>query len=199
MHYQRFIKNGSTDKVQRTPPAPRHGTSNGYNRFGCRCEPCRRAATRLRQQDRARFPNRERATRQQYEADNKAAIAARRREDRSANPDKYRQRSAAYAQENREQRRLSRLRRRAVEASTDKRAVTVRDWLRLCSRHAWRCAYCGESAELTREHIIPLSRGGRHSIGNLLPVCGPCNFSKGSRLLVEWRLFQRVTNQGKAA
>jgi hypothetical protein len=29
------------------------------------------------------------------------------------------------------------------------------------------------------------------SIGNLAPVCGPCNMSKGPKQLVEWRAFQR--------
>ena len=37
------------------------------------------------------------------------------------------------------------------------------------------------------ELIMPIIRGGRHSIGNLLPACGSCNSSKGAKLLVEWR------------
>lgn len=71
--------------------------------------------------------------------------------------------------------------------------VTERDWQRMVRRYGNRCAYCGNrSAKLEREHVIPVSRGGRHSIGNLVPACGPCNHSKAGRLIVEWRYRQRM-------
>jgi hypothetical protein len=38
------------------------------------------------------------------------------------------------------------------------------------------------------DHVIPLAKGGRHTIGNVLPVCGYCNSTKHSLLLVVWRL-----------
>jgi len=49
------------------------------------------------------------------------------------------------------------------------------------------CYYCEKRCKLTLEHIIPVSRGGRHSIGNLVMVCPYCNSSKQARLLTEWR------------
>ena len=64
-----------------------------------------------------------------------------------------------------------------------------RDWRRLLERWGHRCAYCGSrSGRLSMDHVIPLSRGGRHTIGNLLPACRSCNSSKGDSLLIEWRL-----------
>lgn len=39
----------------------------------------------------------------------------------------------------------------------------------------------------TVEHVIPLDRGGSHTVGNLVPSCAPCNLSKGTRLLSEWQ------------
>jgi 5-methylcytosine-specific restriction endonuclease McrA len=73
--------------------------------------------------------------------------------------------------------------RRAAEGS-----YTARDWLRLVNRFGGRCAYCGKQAEvLHADHVVPLSRGGTSWIGNVLPACAPCNLSKGSKLLVEWR------------
>jgi 5-methylcytosine-specific restriction endonuclease McrA len=70
----------------------------------------------------------------------------------------------------------------------DKGVVSDRDWLRLLDRWGWACAYCGSQPELLHhDHVIPVARAGSHSIGNLLPACQPCNSSKGSRLLVEWR------------
>lgn len=37
------------------------------------------------------------------------------------------------------------------------------------------------------DHVIPVVRGGRHAIGNILPACAACNGSKHAALLVVWR------------
>lgn len=75
--------------------------------------------------------------------------------------------------------------RRAGWRSTGR--ITARDWERTLRRYASRCAYCGASGKMTMDHVVPLSRGGTHTIGNVLPVCGPCNFRKGTRCITEWR------------
>lgn len=49
------------------------------------------------------------------------------------------------------------------------------------------CAYCGLVAPTEIDHVIPVSRGGSNSEGNLVPVCEACNWSKFDLLLVEWR------------
>lgn len=49
------------------------------------------------------------------------------------------------------------------------------------------CAYCGGPGG-TVDHVVPLSRGGQHTEGNLVPACRSCNSSKADKLLVEWRL-----------
>lgn len=48
------------------------------------------------------------------------------------------------------------------------------------------CMYCGSTDEITIEHIVPLMRGGQHSIINLGPACRSCNCSKQSKTLDEW-------------
>jgi 5-methylcytosine-specific restriction endonuclease McrA len=83
--------------------------------------------------------------------------------------------------------RLKALRRTAENAGT----VTEADWLSLLDRHGNWCAYCGGAGPLSVEHVVPLTRGGRHTLGNILPVCRPCNSSKGARLLSEWRYHTR--------
>lgn len=66
--------------------------------------------------------------------------------------------------------------------------VQERDWRRLVARYRGCCVYCGErSTKLHMDHVIPLSRGGRHAIGNVLPSCKSCNLSKSAKLLAEWR------------
>lgn len=49
------------------------------------------------------------------------------------------------------------------------------------------CSFCGSTEKQSLDHRIPLSRGGRHSIGNLMTLCFSCNSSKNARYLIEWR------------
>ena len=53
------------------------------------------------------------------------------------------------------------------------------------------CAYCGGSADLTWDHLIPTSRGGPDTISNQVPACRPCNSSKGGRDVLEWYRSRR--------
>ncbi len=59
----------------------------------------------------------------------------------------------------------------------------------LFARDRYTCQYCGRPrAELrgrdflTRDHVIPLSRGGLNTWDNVLTACSPCNNRKGNRL-----------------
>jgi len=52
------------------------------------------------------------------------------------------------------------------------------------------CTYCSARLcrrSLTRDHVIPRSRGGPSNHDNLVPCCGPCNHAKGDRPL--WRFM----------
>ena len=51
------------------------------------------------------------------------------------------------------------------------------------------CAFCGATEKITMDHIIPISRSGNHSIGNLQPLCRRCNSSKKSRLVSEYKYY----------
>lgn len=64
----------------------------------------------------------------------------------------------------------------------------VLDSKQIAKIYASPCFRCGSNSNISLDHVIPLSRGGNHSIGNLMPLCQPCNSSKGKKLLVEWRL-----------
>jgi 5-methylcytosine-specific restriction endonuclease McrA len=48
------------------------------------------------------------------------------------------------------------------------------------------CLYCGDTKNITIDHIVPLARGGKHEANNLAPACRRCNSSKCDRLLSEW-------------
>jgi 5-methylcytosine-specific restriction endonuclease McrA len=46
-------------------------------------------------------------------------------------------------------------------------------------KHA--CQYCGSTKKLTLDHVIPRSKGGKHSWDNVVIACEPCNSRKGDR------------------
>lgn len=51
------------------------------------------------------------------------------------------------------------------------------------------CCYCGNKFpvdKLTREHIIPVSRGGGNTWMNVVAACKSCNCAKDDKLLSEW-------------
>lgn len=48
-------------------------------------------------------------------------------------------------------------------------------------RDSFSCQYCGCASELTFDHIIPRSRGGRTTWENIVTACAPCNLKKGGR------------------
>ncbi len=54
------------------------------------------------------------------------------------------------------------------------------------------CYYCqaaiGREA-VTMDHIVPISRGGKSTKGNLVPCCYNCNEQKRSLTAVEWTLY----------
>ena len=74
--------------------------------------------------------------------------------------------------------------RHAIEAG-DVPALTN---TRLFRRDECTCMYCGSTLPaglLTRDHIVPLSRGGRDVWENVVAACRPCNQRKDDQLLRE--------------
>jgi 5-methylcytosine-specific restriction endonuclease McrA len=58
---------------------------------------------------------------------------------------------------------------------------TEAEWKEVCARFNHCCAHCGKQKKLTRDHIIPLVRGGSDDISNIQPLCTSCNSRKGAR------------------
>lgn len=53
-----------------------------------------------------------------------------------------------------------------------------------------RCYYCGTQtlpADLTMDHVVPLTRGGFSSKNNLVACCKGCNTKKKGMLPQEWQ------------
>lgn len=48
------------------------------------------------------------------------------------------------------------------------------------------CAYCGSTHDLSRDHVVPKSRGGSLDPSNIVIACRNCNSAKGNRTPEEW-------------
>jgi 5-methylcytosine-specific restriction endonuclease McrA len=53
---------------------------------------------------------------------------------------------------------------------------------------AWGgCAYCtGDGAALQKDCVLPISRGGRYTLLNVVPACASCNASKCNDEVTGW-------------
>lgn len=85
-----------------------------------------------------------------------------------------RRRSAIYA----------RRRKRRLDAQTHD--LTDSDWGMLLE--SWGgCAYCdATSTEMQRDCVLPISRGGRYTVTNVVPACRSCNASKCNHEVTTW-------------
>lgn len=117
----------------------------------------------------ARNPEKVKQSKQKWQAENKEKIAGQKNAWRLLNMEKGR----LYAS-NRRARKLN----AGVFLLSDKELKKL---------YSLPCVYCGNKCEQI-DHVIPLAKGGRHSIGNLAPSCRSCNQSKGSKFITEWKL-----------
>ena len=58
-------------------------------------------------------------------------------------------------------------------------------------RDGFACQYCGDRDDLTFDHLIPRSRGGRTMWTNVCTACAACNLRKSNRLPRECGMFPR--------
>lgn len=62
---------------------------------------------------------------------------------------------------------------------------TFAEWMARVELHQWQCVYCCTSLTpktLTKDHVVPLFRGGTDFAVNLVPACKSCNSAKRDRL-----------------
>lgn len=119
-----------------------------------------------------------------WRAKNSGKIAATKKAYNLKNQEKIAMQKTGWRAANKERERLYSATRRARKRQNGIFVVTNKDVSRLL---IMPCLYCGSPSE-SIDHIIPLALGGTHSIGNLAPSCKPCNLSKGSKFLAQWKL-----------
>lgn len=70
--------------------------------------------------------------------------------------------------------------------------LSAEQWVAL--QRAWGgCAYCGAiGGLLQRDCVLPISRGGRYTLGNIVPACASCNASKCNDEVTGWLRRKRL-------
>lgn len=57
--------------------------------------------------------------------------------------------------------------------------LTDAQWQEVLNAWSGQCAYCGRPAN-SQDHLTPVSRGGEHTIWNVVPACLSCNHKKSA-------------------
>ena len=148
----------------------------------------RNAKTRA---SRAANPAKNRAQCANWYAQHREEAHARQAAYRVAHKEKVHAREAAYNASHREERRaydaahlpqgaVRSARRRATKRNAAVNDFTAAQWLSMQEHFQHCCAYCGKRAKghLTQDHIQPLSKGGNHTLANIVPACQSCNSRK---------------------
>ena len=86
--------------------------------------------------------------------------------------------------------RAARKRKRRMDAADND--LTAAQWAAI--RAAWGgCAYCGRADEvIQKDCVLPLSRGGRYTLSNVVPACRSCNASKCNEEVTHWLRRKRL-------
>lgn len=100
------------------------------------------------------------------------------------NPERAKEQQREWKQANPERKRELEHRRRARKQQNGVYTIAEKDMRKLSGP----CAYCGGLENITIDHVIPISRGGTHGIGNLVPACSKCNNQKLDKTVMEWRM-----------
>jgi 5-methylcytosine-specific restriction endonuclease McrA len=73
-------------------------------------------------------------------------------------------------------------------------------WLQRANKGV--CHYCNRTVgreNLTMDHIVPLSRGGKSKKGNIVPACKDCNNKKRYLLPIEWAEYLEKVSGSSAS
>lgn len=77
--------------------------------------------------------------------------------------------------------------RRARRVALADNDLTAPEWADLVAAWGGACAYCGTTTPaLQRDCVLPISRGGRYTLENVVPACASCHASKHNDEVTGW-------------
>lgn len=151
-----------------------------------------------RKQRRAQYADQRSRTAKSYYAANKAKILARQKQRRMENAEalnsKERERAKRFRREHPEKARLAANlgahRRYSRKLGTQINEAGIKAWMKQIRKLPFtRCHWCGTKVKgrtVHFDHVVALSKGGTHTIGNLCASCPDCNQHKSSRAIADW-------------
>lgn len=141
---------------------------------------------------RARNKERIAEKRKEWEAKNKTHLAAYKKKYAQEHQPEILDYRKWYQAEHPERTRMSSRNRRARAKQCLGSGWTEEEEKQLVEDYGGRCAYCNRPADLQMDHVVPMARGGIHSIDNIVPACKACNVSKGAKPLLVWMYNTRI-------
>lgn len=78
------------------------------------------------------------------------------------------------------------------QRSMDEPNYSLDDWRDAMIHFGGQCPICGKvegrakKAKFDRDHIVPLSKGGKTVRSNIMPCCPTCNRGRGNKEMFEW-------------
>lgn len=172
------------------------------------CKGCKR---QMSQAQRDLDIERNRAYQKQWAENNKEKVLQSKRESYRRRSDSIREYNNQYRIENHERRleieRASRSRNKEKwrpaknSRQSARNRVLAEDKYLILERELRKiysdpCFMCGSTENQSLDHIIPLSRSGTHSVGNIMTLCSSCNASKHNRTITEWKHSKRLLGVG---
>lgn len=125
---------------------------------------------------------RERAVRRR-KAEERAAIRAK-----NSDPDRVRKTPQRYLENKRRYGQANKQRRNAWVANRQRKMKTIceitdAEWAEVLATYGGVCLSCCTDKDITKDHVIPISKGGRDHVSNVQPLCRFCNSSKGTEIV----------------
>jgi 5-methylcytosine-specific restriction endonuclease McrA len=138
-----------------------------------------------------------RIRRRRYRLRHKDRVANFNKDWINKNPEKYSECHRQYRLRNKHKICARDMLRRALVKKSSVNLSKIMEWFQsVKSKPFSRCYYCDSvvSSKLIHfDHIIPLSKGGPHSVDNLCVSCAFCNHSKKDKFVVAWiRMGQQI-------
>lgn len=125
-----------------------------------------------------------RAYQKEWRSNNKKKISSKNKRNYLARKDHYDNYRAEWRIKNRLKWNGYRSTRRMREKENGIFFITAKEYRKL-ERDS--CFYCGSYENPTIDHVVPIVRGGKHSIGNIVVACKSCNSQKNAKTITEWR------------
>jgi 5-methylcytosine-specific restriction endonuclease McrA len=125
-----------------------------------------------------------------YRATHRLLVREREKQRRLLHPERHKAAHKKWRLKNGWRLKLNRAKYRALKMAATVNLAGIKEFVAAIKSKAFaHCYYCERrtpTADIHFDHIVPLSKGGAHSVENLCVACAHCNHSKHNKALSEW-------------